>query len=506
MEKKDFLKLQNGSDVRGIAAEGIEGEHVNLTIEAVNRIAQGFARWLSKKTGKDLASLRIGIGRDSRITGESLANAAAEGLVSFGVSVTDCSMATTPAMFMSIVFEETHFDGSIMITASHLPFNRNGLKFFDKDGGLEHEDITEILEYAGENTYKTVDDKKSPQNSRKAFTGDFDLITLYANFLCEKIKNELSAGEKPLSGLKIIVDAGNGAGGFFATKILASLGADTDGSQFLEPDGTFPNHIPNPENKAAMESIQAAVLKNKADLGLIFDTDVDRMSAVLPDGTEVNRDAIIALVAAILAPDYPNSTIITDSVTSDRLTRFLQNELGLKHHCFKRGYKNVINECKKLNAEGIISPLAMETSGHGALKENYYLDDGAYLAVKIIIALAKARKQGKSLASLIEKLEPLCEAEEIRYKITVENFAAYGDSVLKEFKARAEKAGLNMPKSHEGIRISFDDSEKKGWLLLRKSLHDPVMPLNIEGEKAGSAKKILQEAEKLLAGFDKLIR
>ena len=500
MEAKELLKLQNGSDIRGVACEGIEGESVNLTPLASNIIAQSFAAWLSKKCGKPVESLTVGIGRDSRITGESLAKAAMEGLSSCGVKVVDCGMATTPAMFMSIVFPETKFDGSIMITASHLPFNRNGLKFFDKDGGLEHEDITALLEGAA-----GLSEKSGSSEFKK-----FDLISLYANHLVKTIKNgiktdiEQSRNEKPLSGLKIVVDAGNGAGGFFTSKILDLLGADTKGSQFLEPDGTFPNHIPNPENAKAMESIQSAVLKNKADLGLIFDTDVDRMSAVLPDGTEVNRDAIIALVAAILAPEYPNSTIITDSVTSDRLTRFLEKELGLKHHCFKRGYKNVINECKRLNAEGIVSPLAMETSGHGALKDNFYLDDGAFLAVKIVIALANAKAQGKSLASLIEKLDPLVEAQEIRYKINCEDFSSYGDKVLAEFKARAEKAGMIMPKSYEGVRISFQDEDKKGWLLLRKSLHDPVMPLNVEGERAGDAKKILQVAQELLAGFDKL--
>ena len=500
MESKVLMKLQNGSDIRGVACEGIEGESVNLTPLASNIIAQSFAAWLSKKTGKAVESLTVGIGRDSRITGESLAKAAMAGLSSCGVKVVDCGMATTPAMFMSIVFPETKFDGSIMITASHLPFNRNGLKFFDNDGGLEHEDITAILEGAAGLTEK----------SGTSETQKFDLISLYANHLVKTIRNgiktdiEQSRNEKPLSGLKIVVDAGNGAGGFFVSKILDLLGADTKGSQFLEPDGMFPNHIPNPENAKAMEAIQSAVLKNKADLGLIFDTDVDRMSAVLPDGTEVNRDAIIALVAAILAPEYPNSTIITDSVTSDRLTRFLEKELGLKHHCFKRGYKNVINECKRLNKEGIVSPLAMETSGHGALKDNFYLDDGAFLAVKIVIALANAKAQGKTLASLIEKLDPLVEADEIRYKINCEDFGSYGDKVLAEFKARAQNAGMIMPKSYEGVRISFQDEDKKGWLLLRKSLHDPVMPLNVEGERPGDAKKIIETAQKLLAGFDKL--
>ena len=501
METKTLLKLQNGSDVRGIACEGVEGEVVNLTPQIANLIAQSFASWLAKKTGKAVSELKVGIGRDSRITGEALANAAAAGLTSLGVKVVNCGLATTPAMFMSIVFEETKFDGSIMITASHLPFNRNGLKFFDKDGGLEHEDITAILEDAAGDCFACARNDEAAVSNENT-NESFDLISLYADHLAKTIKEGISVkSEKPLSGLKIVVDAGNGAGGFFVSKILDLLGADTTGSQFLEPDGMFPNHIPNPENAKAMEAIQSAVLKNKADLGLIFDTDVDRMSAVLPDGTEVNRDAIIALVAAILAPEYPNSTIITDSVTSDRLTRFLSN-LGFKHHCFKRGYKNVINECKRLNSEGIVSPLAMETSGHGALKDNFYLDDGAFLAVKIVIALANAKAQGKSLASLIEKLEPLVEAQELRYKINCEDFSSYGDKVLAEFKKRAEDAKMILPKSYEGVRISFQDADKKGWLLLRKSLHDPVMPLNIEGERAGDAKKILQVAQELLAGFD----
>ena len=146
----------------------------------------------------------------------------------------------------------------------------------------------------------------------------------------------------------------------------------------------------------------------------------------------------------------------------------------------------------------------METSGHGALKDNFYLDDGAFLAVKIVIALANAKAQGKALASLIEKLDPLVEADEIRYKINCEDFGSYGDKVLEEFKARAQKAGMIMPKSYEGVRISFQSEDKKGWLLLRKSLHDPVMPLNVEGERPGDAKKILQVAQELLAGFDKL--
>ena len=191
-------------------------------------------------------------------------------------------------------------------------------------------------------------------------------------------------------------------------------------------------------------------------------------------------------------------------MTSDRLTVFLEQELGLKHLRYMRGYKNVIDKCRELNEAGTVSPLAMETSGHGALKDNYYLDDGAFLAVELIAALAKASRQGKKLGSLIEKLPPLVEEGEYRFKINTEDFKAYGRKVLEEFKARALKAGYELPESFEGVRISFRGGDVQGWMLLRLSLHDPVMPLNIEGGRKGDLTKLIVIARRLVAGFDKL--
>ena len=497
MTEHDFFKLQNGSDIRGVALEGVDGEHINLTNEVCWNIGSAFALWLSAKTGRSSDALVIGIGRDSRLSGESLEKALAEGLAAQRVTIVRCSLATTPAMFMGTVFEETNFDGSIMITASHLPFNRNGFKFFDKSGGLERADITEILRSAAA--------QQTAGNSADPKCKSFDLIARYSQHLQDAIRKDLSFhAEKPLANLKIAVDAGNGAGGFFAEQVLKPLGADISGSRFLEPDGTFPNHIPNPENKTAMEAAKTATVQSHSDLGLIFDTDVDRMSAVLSDGTEVNRDAIIAMTAAILAPDYPHSTIVTDSVTSDRLTFFLEQELGLTHLRYMRGYKNVINKCRELNEQGIISPLAMETSGHGALKDNYYLDDGAFLAVKLVTALANAKHAGKNIESLIEKLPPVVEETELRFKIHGEDFKEYGTSILQAFKERAEKAGFELPQSYEGVRISFKSAEAQGWMLLRLSLHDPVMPLNIESARKGDLVKLKAIARTLLDGFDRL--
>lgn len=484
-----LFPLQNGSDIRGVAMEG-ENE-VNLTPEIVRTIGASFGRWVAQKTGKTCDKLKIGVGSDSRVTGKTLKKAFLDGVLSVGAKGFDCSMASTPAMFMSTVFPKAEFDGSCMVTASHMPKDRNGLKFFTREGGLEKEDIKLILTNAiGQEPKIAVADFET-----------FDLMTLYCEHLKKLIINGVGEDDKPLKGLKIVTDAGNGAGGFYAQRVLEPLGADIEGSLYLEPDGSFPNHVPNPEDKEAMAAIVKATVENKADLGLIFDTDVDRASAVLEDGTPAAKDNLIALLASLIREQTPHCTIVTDSVTSDRLTDFLNNELKITHHRFKRGYRNVINEAISLNEKGVFVPLAIETSGHGAFKDNFFLDDGAYIATKLVIALARAKKNKKSLESYIEKMAPAYESFEARMKITRKDYKEYGDQVLAAFKENAQKAGIKVvTPSYEGVRLSFPN----GWLLLRKSLHEPLLPLNAEGTEEGALREIVLTASNLLKEFKDL--
>ncbi len=489
----DYKKLQNGSDIRGVALEGIEGQHINLTEQVCYDIGRGFALWLIDKMGK--TDLRVAVGRDSRLSGEALSEWICDAMVQQGLQVTDFGMASTPAMFMSTVTDGYVFDGSVMITASHLPFNRNGFKFFTAEGGLEKADIKQILEYA-------ESDKVTGLSCGSCVSGAF--MDTYAKILADKIR--AAAGcDKPLEGFKIVVDAGNGAGGFYVDKVLKPLGANTEGSRYLDPDGSFPNHIPNPENKEAMESITEAVLETKADLGIIFDTDVDRAGAVLADGSELNRNRIIAMLAAILLREHPGTTIVTDSITSTGLAKFIEEKGGV-HHRFKRGYRNVINESIRLNNAGQDSQLAIETSGHGALKENYFLDDGAYLVTKLLIELARGKKEGYTLASLIDTLEEPAESVEFRMNILLEDFKAYGQQVIDELTAYAKnQAGWTLaPNNYEGVRVNLDEAHGNGWFLLRLSLHDPLLPLNIESNCAGGAKVIAAELSKFIANWDKL--
>lgn len=453
-----------------------------------------------EKVGKSGRKLKIAVGMDSRLSGHELKSAIIELFINLGCDVYDCGICTTPAMFMTTLPKGYQCDGAIMITASHLPYYYNGLKFFTKDGGCEKEDIKNILSLASK--------EDLIYSSKKGILFQVNFIKEYSNILVNMIREGVNSNEnyyEPLKGFKIVVDAGNGAGGFFADKVLKPLGADITGSQFLEPNGKFPNHIPNPEAKEAMASIREAVLENHADLGIIFDTDVDRAAIVDSNGMEINKNALIALISSIVLEEHPKTTIVTDSVTSTGLGEFISKLEGT-HHRFKRGYRNVINEAIRLNNEGKECHLAIETSGHAALKENYFLDDGAYLIAKILIKMAKLNLEGKKLQNLIQDLRVPSESSDFRLKIKIDKFKEYGSIILygvEKYIERIEGWSI-VPNNFEGIRVSCDKANGDGWFLLRLSLHEPVLPLNVESDSKGGIKIILDKLIPLLNKYTEL--
>ena len=486
MLDKYWKQFKSGTDIRGVACEGVPGQEVNLTDEVIERMAAGFALWLAAKTGKPAGDLAVAVGHDSRISADRISAAVRRSLLRAGITVYDCGLASTPSMFMITV--DKPCDGSIQITASHHPFNRNGLKFFTRDGGLDGPDIEQILTYAQENEAPPAKD------------GGRDIPTDYMKDYCAHLRDIIKKGvnaedyDHPLKGFHIVVDAGNGAGGFYASGVLEPLGADVSGSQFLDPDGTFPNHIPNPENEDAMRSVCKAVLDAHADLGVIFDTDVDRGGAVDSKGEEINRNRLVAIASAIALEGNPGGTIVTDSITSNGLKAYIEDTLGGVHHRFKRGYRNVINEALQLNRAGVNCPLAIETSGHAALRENYFLDDGAYLVTKIIIKMAVLRREGKPLESLLEKLAEPKEAMELRLPITQEAFRECGEQIIAGLEEYAKAHSWDIaPDNREGLRVSFGKGQGDGWFLLRLSVHDPIMPLNVESDVEGGNLQILRQ-------------
>ena len=481
--------LISGSDVRGKAL----GEGAVLNDALAVRLGEAFAAFLYRKNG---SRPKVYIGRDSRLTGEALSAAFAEGLRTGGAEVVNVGLCTTPAMYMILITGGWGGDGSVMVTASHLPPERNGFKFFLPEGGIGLETLEEILRLAESGDGLARD-------GGSVTGGNF--LPAYQELLRRRIMECLDTDEpKPLRGLHVAVDAGNGAGGFYAS-FLEDMGARTEGSRYLDPDGRFPNHIPNPEDPTAMASISEAVVQSGADMGVIFDTDCDRAAIVDRTGREINRNRLIALISAVLLDKEPGLTIVTDSVTSSGLNQFIM-EWGGEHYRYKRGYRNVIDEAKRLNEAGFNCPLAIETSGHAAMRENHFLDDGMYLVTVLICEAMRLKQEGKELTDLIADLREPVESAEIRLDITAEDFRAAGKAAIEKVMDHAAFApGWHIaPDNREGVRINFDLNEgfNNGWFLLRLSVHDPVLPLNLESDVQGGVKQMAQSLLQVISGVE----
>ena len=488
-----LIQLQNGTDIRGVASDSIIDEAVTLTPQSVEAIGRGFAQWVQLQTIEngtfdDNRPIRIAVGTDSRLTSPEFAETLASSITSIGCDVLHCGMATTPAMRQSTEMPEVKADGAIMVTGSHASFNWNGMKFFFDGGDIDKEQMADILRLASEERTPCDDNGN---------VHVVNVMSFYAKRLRDKIKAEMadiSADPgKPLAGLKIIVDAGNGSGGFFTSRVLTPLGADVSGSQFLTPDGRFPNHPPNPEDYEALRSVKMAVGYHQADIGIIFDSDVDRVGIVDEAGRAINRNEFVALASAIALEEHPGTTIVTDSMTSKGICSFIKDVKGGIHCRYQRGYHNVVSEAIRQNEAGSPCWLAVETSGHAAFRENNFCDDGAYFATKVIIRLARLKREGRNLYSLIEQLPVALESCEYRLKITSGDFTRIAEEVLDGLRQYANQVPSweNFNENREGMRVFCNAPKENGMFMLRLSLHSSNMPLSIESDVKGGVDAII---------------
>ena len=487
MRPKGVFMVSNAT--RLLSGAVIRAREELFTDDLTERLGYSFALWLARRLGTTPDRLAVSVGRDTRPSGERLARALIDGLTAADADVFDCGLATTPAMQMSLQMDDVRADGAVMITASARESGMNGFKFFTSDGPIPPEDAAKLLDMAENITL--------PHRLVKPLM----LMTAYRERLKSLVMEFMGEDVAlPLLGLHVVVDASGGAGGFFA-ELLRSLGANTDGSLNLEPDGLFSAHLPNPESPEALKALSAAVTENDADLGVIFDADGDRVAIVDQAGRAVNRNRLIALIAAILLEDEKNLTFVTDSVTSSGLSRFI-TEWGGTHYRFQRGYRNVIEEAKRLKAEGINVPVAIETSGHAAMAENYFIDDGMYLAAKIVCEAMWRKRDGLTLSSLIEELQEPKERIEVRLPIIQDDFKKAAGYVIEAVLSNTltNPEWRLAPDNREGVRILFslDGGVDNAWFMLRLSVHDPVMPVNAESDVPGGLTHILTQLYEVL--------
>jgi phosphomannomutase len=240
-----------------------------------------------------------------------------------------------------------------------------------------------------------------------------------------------------------------------------------------------------------MESIRQAVLKQGADLGIIFDTDVDRAALVTKSGQILNRNNLIAVLSQIVLAEHPRTSIVTNSPTTEHLKVFIES-LGGKQIRYISGYRNVINRAILANQEGGDCQLAIETSGHAAFKENYFLDDGTYVAAKILMLLPKLQAEGKSLDDLIAQLKQPLETQEVRFKLEAADYRALGEQVIADLRQTSLEGFVFNPDNEEGVRFDLTEPYGDGWLLLRMSLHEPLLVFQVENDQTGYIPAVLR--------------
>lgn len=345
-------------DIRGIAI----GDLPDLTHETVYTLGQGVGTYFQRKYGN-----KIVCGKDNRISSDELHGTFISGMLATGCIVTSVGYATSPMVYFATCTYPV--DGGVNITASHNPKEYNGVKLVAKNAhSICGDEIQEIL--------------KIIQNE-DFIEGKGELITkeIFPDYL-DAVKSYIVLPRK----LKIILDAGNGIAGLFAPKLFRELGCEVI-EQHCELDGNFPNHEANPESEKNMEDVKTRVLKEKADLGIGFDGDGDRVGIIDEKGHFYHADYLLIPLARDLLSRHNGATVIFD-IKSSKLVEDDITQHGGKPIRYKTGHSFIETKMKESGAL-----LAGETSGHIFFGERWYgFDDGIYAAARITELLSKSTK------------------------------------------------------------------------------------------------------------------
>ena len=425
-----------------------------MSDEFISKASAAFADFLSEKTGKAVDKLTVAIGHDPRLSAGRISAAVVRGLALRGVNIIDCSLSSTPAMFMAVL--DLPCDGSVQMTASHHPGDRNGLKFFTVDGGLDSPDIAYILEKA-----EDIELGDAPAQITSC-----DHMKQYAAHLRSLICKGIGADEadKPLAGMRIMVDAGNGAGGFYASEVLAPLGADVSPSMNLEPDGNFPTcPYPNPEIREALQKGLDLCKTVKPDLLLATDPDCDRVGIavnqhgeyVLMTGNEVGI-LLLNFIAQCKTElgTMPKDPVAVTTIVSTDMVNGIAKDYGIEIRRTLTGFKYIGDQIALLESEGHPERylLGFEES-YGYLSGGYVRDKDAVDGSMIICEMASYYKE-KGM-TLVDAINVLYEKYGY-YKNALCNFAFEGEDGMKKMNSIMDHLRHNAPAEIAGFKVVGD--------------------------------------------------
>lgn len=442
------------NDIRGIYGQ-------DITEDLFYNVGRAFVEYLHKNTTKKADEMTITVTRDARTHSPSLANALISGVLSTGAKVIDLGLAPTPIGYYSeAVMDEVI--GAMIITASHNPKEYNGLKMTYNRQTLNETQIKEVKEITFKNW---TNDIKSLEGAQK-----LNIIPEYI----EDMKERFGDTGK---GIKVVVDSANATGGVVGPQLYRELGCEVI-ELFSEPDGTFPNHHPNPSDLKTLDAVRKAVVEEGADLGIAFDGDSDRIGIITSDGTPLTGDKLLLIYAQDLIDSGAQKPTVVSEVKCSQVLFDTINNLGGHAVMCKTGHGYIKEKMKETGAV-----LAGEMSGHTFFKDRYFgFDDAVYAGCRIIEITAKHKKINPDfkIQDMLKPFDAVCTSQEVRFpcpndkkKQTLENFKNCVEANRNMFGSDIKEIV-----TLDGMRIVFDG----GFALIRQSNTEPVFTLRFEGK------------------------
>ena len=442
-------------DIRGIA----DSELPNQAVQAISAAAAAVFVREKKQT--------IVVGRDGRPSSQRIRDVVTETLASYGLTVIDIGVVPTPVVYFAVFHHD--LDGAMVITASHNPGEYNGLKVMVGKAALYGDAIRELYRLACAGNF-------APLKSGRVEIRD--IIPAYLEYVQTNVTLK-----KPL---RVVIDAGNGTAGLTAGELYRRLGAEVT-ELFCQLDGTFPNHHPDPTQPDNLKDIIAKVHETKADLGIAFDGDADRIGAVDGLGRILWGDQLMVIFARDILLRHPGATVISEVKASEVLYSEIRR-LGGVPIMWKAGHSLIKQKIFQENAL-----LAGEVSGHIFFHDKWFgFDDAVYAGARLLEVLSRKKE---TLAEIRDSISPAFNTPELRVDASDEAKFRIVAAVQEHFRSRYPVNEI------DGARITFPH----GWALVRASNTQPALVVRFEADSRENLDQIRRTVEEALTAIRKAI-
>jgi phosphomannomutase/phosphoglucomutase len=440
-------KIFREYDIRGIVGQDLDDPTVEILGRAMGTYFLGRGQ-------SDVA-----VGRDVRLSSPGFARAIIRGLTSTGCDVADLGVVPTPLLYFTVYHRK--MPAGVMITGSHNPPEHNGFKMMSGLETLYGKTIQALYEIVRRGVFPKGEGRVRP----------LDIVPEYQDYVAGNVRFA-----RPV---RVVIDAGNGTGGFVAAPLFRRMGAEVT-ELFCEPDGRFPNHHPDPTLPEAMAKLVAKVRETGAELGIAFDGDADRVGVVDDTGRIIWGDQLLVLFARDILPARPGAAVISEVKASKVLYEEIA-KLGGKPIMWRTGHSLIK---KKIQEEG--APLAGEMSGHIFFNDRWFgFDDAIYASARLVEILGRSdEKLSATMAGLPKTFATpeirIYASDEVKFKIV--------DEVRRKLAGRYPIIDI------DGVRAIFP----KGWGLVRASNTQAVIVLRFEADTEADLAEIQNEIRGLL--------